>query len=178
MFATTRGTVRRNKLSDFVQVNRNGKIAMKFEEDGDEILGVETCTDQDDILLMSDGGRCIRFAVADLRIFQSRGSMGVRGLTLGADERLISMATLAHVDATPDERNAYLKRSSALRRAVGEAPADETAADGADDETSLVGEEVAGDVTLSDERFEELRARRAVRADGERTRLRQAVVVL
>ncbi len=157
MFATTRGTVRRNKLSDFVQVNRNGKIAMKLEEEGDEILGVETCTDQDDILLMSDGGRCIRFAVADLRIFQSRGSMGVRGLSLNDDERLISMATLSHVDATPDERNAYLKRSVALRRAVGEG--DASVADEPEDDAALVGEEVAGELSLNDERFEELRSR-------------------
>jgi DNA gyrase subunit A len=157
MFATTRGTVRRNKLSDFVQVNRNGKIAMKLEEEGDEILGVETCTDQDDILLMSDGGRCIRFAVADLRIFQSRGSMGVRGLSLNDDERLISMATLSHVDATPDERNAYLKRSVALRRAVGEG--DAAVADESEDDAALVGEEVAGELSLNDERFEELRSR-------------------
>ncbi len=154
MFATTRGTVRRNKLSDFVQVNRNGKIAMKLEEAGDEILGVETCTDQDDLLLMSDGGRCIRFAVADLRIFQSRGSMGVRGLSLGVDERLIAMATLSHVEASPDERNAYLKRAVALRRAIGETPGDEP-----EDDVALVGEEVAGELSLSDERFEDLRGR-------------------
>ncbi|RWD52934.1 MAG: DNA gyrase subunit A, partial [Mesorhizobium sp.] len=71
MFATTRGTVRRNKLSDFVQVNRNGKIAMKLEEEGDEILGVETCTDNDDVLLTANSGQCIRFSVSDVRVFQS-----------------------------------------------------------------------------------------------------------
>ena len=69
MFATTRGTVRRNKLSDFVQVNRNGKIAMKLEEEGDEILGVETCTDDDDVLLTASSGQCIRFRVSDVRVF-------------------------------------------------------------------------------------------------------------
>ena len=69
MFATTRGTVRRNKLSDFVQVNRNGKIAMKLEEEGDEILGVETCTDNDDVLLTASSGQCIRFPVSDVRVF-------------------------------------------------------------------------------------------------------------
>ena len=74
MFATTRGTVRRNKLSDFVQVNRNGKIAMKLEEEGDEILGVETCTDDDDVLLTASSGQCIRFPVSDVRVFQSRNS--------------------------------------------------------------------------------------------------------
>ena len=76
MFATTRGTVRRNKLSDFVQVNRNGKIAMKLEEEGDEILAVETCTDNDDVLLTAASGQCIRFSVDDVRVFMSRGSVG------------------------------------------------------------------------------------------------------
>ena len=83
MFATTRGTVRRNKLSDFVQVNRNGKIAMKLEEEGDEILGVETCTDGDDVLLTASSGQCIRFPVSDVRVFQSRNSVGVRGIAHG-----------------------------------------------------------------------------------------------
>ncbi|TIX98679.1 MAG: DNA gyrase subunit A, partial [Mesorhizobium sp.] len=82
MFATTRGTVRRNKLSDFVQVNRNGKIAMKLEEEGDEILGVETCTDNDDVLLTASSGQCIRFSVSDVRVFQSRNSVGVRGIAM------------------------------------------------------------------------------------------------
>ncbi len=91
MFATTRGTVRRNKLSDFVQVNRNGKIAMKFDEEGDAILAVETCTENDDVLLTADTGQCIRFPVTDVRVFQSRGSTGVRGMLLGQDERAISM---------------------------------------------------------------------------------------
>ena len=69
MFATTRGTVRRNKLSDFVQVNRNGKIAMKLDEEGDEILAVETCSENDDVLLTAGSGQCIRFPVSDVRVF-------------------------------------------------------------------------------------------------------------
>ena len=101
MFATTRGTVRRNKLSDFVQVNRNGKIAMKLEEEGDEILGVETCTDDDDVLLTASSGQCIRFRVSDVRVFQSRNSVGVRGISMADSDRVISMSVIAHVDATP-----------------------------------------------------------------------------
>jgi DNA gyrase subunit A len=80
MFATTRGTVRRNKLSDFVDVKRNGKIAMKFDEEGDAILAVETCTENDDVLLTADSGQCIRFAVTDVRVFAGRSSQGVRGI--------------------------------------------------------------------------------------------------
>ena len=84
MFATTRGTVRRNKLSDFVQVNRNGKIAMKLEEEGDEILSVDTCDEFDDVLLTAAGGQCIRFPVTDVRVFVGRNSIGVRGIIAGS----------------------------------------------------------------------------------------------
>src|SRR5690606_7171877 len=111
MFATTRGTVRRNKLSDFVQVNRNGKIAMKLDEEGDEILNVETCTEHDDVLLTTALGQAIRFSVDDVRVFAGRNSIGVRGISLGAGDRIISMTILHHVDAEPWERAAYLKRS-------------------------------------------------------------------
>ncbi|MGO4837871.1 DNA gyrase C-terminal beta-propeller domain-containing protein, partial [Rhizobiaceae sp. 2RAB30] len=94
MFATTRGTVRRNKLSDFVQVNRNGKIAMKFDEADDAILGVETCTETDDVLLTAGSGQCIRFPVSDVRVFKGRDSLGVRGISMGESDRVISMAIL------------------------------------------------------------------------------------
>ncbi|GIL01584.1 MAG: DNA gyrase subunit A [Alphaproteobacteria bacterium] len=147
MFATTRGTVRRNKLSDFVQVNRNGKIAMKLEEEGDEILAVQTCTDSDDVMLTTARGQCIRFPVDDVRVFAGRSSVGVRGIALGDGDRIISMAILAHVDASPGERSAYLKRSAAERRAAG----------GDVEEIALVGEEVAEEGQLSDERYEELK---------------------
>ena len=99
MFATTRGTVRRNKLSDFVQVNRNGKIAMKLDEEGDEILAVETCTEDDDVLLTAASGQCIRFAVDDVRVFAGRNSVGVRGINMAETDRAISMTILEHVDA-------------------------------------------------------------------------------
>ncbi len=144
MFATSRGTVRRNKLSDFVQVNRNGKIAMKLEEDGDEILSVQICTESDDVLLTADSGQCIRFPVADVRVFAGRSSVGVRGIQMSGADRIISMAILAGSDASPAERAAYLKRSVFERRAAG--------ADDAED-VALVGEEVAGDAELTEERY-------------------------
>ncbi len=149
MFSTTRGTVRRNKLSDFVQVNRNGKIAMKLEEEGDEILNVETCTERDDVLLTTALGQCIRFPVDDVRVFAGRNSVGVRGITLGAGDRIISMAIVSHVDAEPWERAAYLKRSAAERRASG---VDE-------EDIALVGEEVGEIGDLSEERYQDLKAR-------------------
>ncbi|OWV95972.1 DNA gyrase subunit A [Rhizobium sp. R693] len=149
MFSTTRGTVRRNKLSDFVQVNRNGKIAMKLEEEGDEILSVETCTEHDDVLLTTALGQCIRFPVDDVRVFAGRNSIGVRGINLGDGDRIISMTIVGHVDAEPWERAAYLKRAASERRlTTGDA-----------EEISLVGEEVAEEGQLSDERYEELKAR-------------------
>ncbi len=149
MFATTRGTVRRNKLSDFVQVNRNGKIAMKLEEEGDEILGVETCTDGDDVLLTASSGQCIRFPVSDVRVFQSRNSVGVRGIAMADSDRVISMAVIEHVDATPAERAAYLKRSVLERRSI-DATVDE-------EEVALTNEEVGEEAQLSDERYEALK---------------------
>ncbi|PST20476.1 DNA gyrase subunit A [Rhizobium sp. JAB6] len=148
MFTTTRGTVRRNKLSDFVQVNRNGKIAMKLEEEGDEILSVETCTEHDDVLMTTALGQCIRFSVSDVRVFAGRNSIGVRGITLAPGDRIISMTIVRHVDAEPWERAAYLKRSVNERRS----------ATGDDEEIALVGEEVTEEGQLSDERYEELKA--------------------
>ena len=151
MFATTRGTVRRNKLSDFVQVNRNGKIAMKFDEEGDAILAVETCTDQDDVLLTADSGQCIRFPVTDVRVFKGRDSQGVRGMSLGEGDRAISMTILAHVEASPAERAGYLKRSTAERRSLSEGEVE--------DEPTLTNEEVGEATELSDERYGALKER-------------------
>ncbi|UJQ95048.1 DNA gyrase subunit A [Mariluticola halotolerans] len=114
MFATTRGTVRRNSLADFVEVRANGKIAMKLE-DGDGIVGVETCSANDDVLLTTTLGQAIRFNVTDVRVFAGRNSVGVRGINLAEDDKIISMAILRHFDATPEERSAYIKRSRAMR---------------------------------------------------------------
>ena len=149
MFSTTRGTVRRNKLSDFVQVNRNGKIAMKLEEEGDEILSVETCTDRDDVLLTTALGQAIRFPVDEVRVFAGRNSIGVRGISMAEGDRLISMTILGHVDAEPWERAAYLKRAAADRRL----------SDAEEEEIALVGEEVIEGGELSEERYLELKAR-------------------
>jgi DNA gyrase subunit A len=115
MFATKRGTVRRNKLSDFVQVNRNGKIAMKFDDEGDQIVDVQLCSEGDDVLLTTAGGQCIRFPVGDVRVFKGRDSTGVRGISLAKADTIISMAILHHFDATGPERAAYLKASRAVR---------------------------------------------------------------
>ena len=123
MFATTGGNVRRNKLSDFVDVRRSGIIAMKLDED-EAIVDVQICTEHDDVLLTAAGGQCIRFPVTDVRVFSGRTSMGVRGIALPEADRLISLSILRHVEATSDERSAYLK----MRRAVaGEAAAEEGA---------------------------------------------------
>jgi DNA gyrase subunit A len=113
MFATTSGSVRRNKLSDFAQVNRAGKIAMRLDE-GEEIVDVQICSDADDVLLTTANGQCIRFPVTEVRVFKGRDSMGVRGIALGPGERVISLAILRHIEADSGERLAYLK----MRRAV------------------------------------------------------------
>src|SRR5215470_16514857 len=119
MFATTRGTVRRNKLSDFVDVRRSGMLAMRLDE-GEAIVDVQICTERDDVLLTSAAGQCIRFPVTDVRVFQGRTSIGVRGLALENGDKVISLSILRHVDATADERAAYLKRANAVRRGTGE----------------------------------------------------------
>jgi DNA gyrase subunit A len=122
MFATRSGGVRRNKLSDFVQINRNGKIAMKLDPDacpgGDLIVGVNLCTADDDILLTTALGRCIRFGADEVRVFAGRESTGVRGVRLAEGDSVISMAVLHGVDATPAERTAYLKHATAMRAAA------------------------------------------------------------
>src|SRR5712672_1709223 len=99
MFATTGGTVRRNKLSDFVDVRRSGIIAMKLGE-GEGIVDVQVCSEKDDVLLTTAQGQCIRFAVTDVRVFQGRTSMGVRGITLGEGDRVISQSILRHLDVS------------------------------------------------------------------------------
>ena len=147
MFATTRGTVRRNKLSDFADVRRSGIIAMKLDE-GDNIVDVQICTENDDVLLTSAAGQCIRFAVDDVRVFQGRTSMGVRGIALADGDKMISLSILRHVEATADERMAYLKRASAVRRG-GNGEAEENGVD---------SEEAEGAIELGQTRYAELSA--------------------
>jgi len=121
MFATTRGTVRRNKLSDFAQVNRAGKIAMKLDE-GEGIVDVAICSERDDVLLTTAEGQCIRFSVGDVRVFKGRDSMGVRGIALSEGDSVISLAILRQFEASGDERVAYLK----MRRAMAGESVEET----------------------------------------------------
>nr|WP_241735805.1 DNA gyrase subunit A [Aquisalinus flavus] len=153
MFATRSGNVRRNKLSDFTQINRNGKIAMKLDE-GDSIVGVQVCREDDNVLLTTTNGNCIRFPVDAVRVFSSRNSTGVRGIRLEDGERfgpdeVISMAILRGSNASPEEARAYLKHAAAMRRAIGDAEGVEEADEGAPDEeadlpvTSLSAERIA-----------------------------------
>ena len=140
VFATSSGSVRRNALSDFTNVMRNGKIAMKLPE-GTSIVNVRICSENDDFLLTTAQGKVIRFPVADVRIFKGRDSTGVRGIRLAEGDRVVSMAVIRHVDATPDERAAYFR----MRRAV------------TGDETGEI-EGGSGDSQLSQERYAELSA--------------------
>ena len=114
MFATKSGNVRRNKLSDFVQVNRNGKIAMKPDE-GDGIVGVQISTEDDDVLLTTANGMCVRFRTTDVRVFKGRDSTGVRGVDLRDGDYVIGMAVLKHVDVTTEEVGAYFKWDAQAR---------------------------------------------------------------
>jgi DNA gyrase subunit A len=110
MFATRVGTVRRNLLSDFVDVRAGGKIAMKLEEEGDRLISVQICRDDQDLLLATRSGKSIRFAVGDVRVFSGRTSTGVRGIRLAeSGDEVVSMAILNHVEAGPEERAAYLR---------------------------------------------------------------------
>jgi DNA gyrase subunit A len=146
MFATTDGTVRRNDLSDFSQINRNGKIAMKLEGNT-AIVDVQLCTDNDDVLLTTAQGQAIRFAVTDVRVFQSRSSVGVRGINLADGDKVISMAILRHTPASVEERAGYLK----MRRAVT-----------GSDEASETDDEGVTATTLSQEKYTEMSAQEQV----------------
>ena len=143
MFATRSGDVRRNELTEFETINKGGKIAMKLE-DGDMIAGVEICTDADDVMLTTSQGQCIRFAVADLRVFQSRGSTGVRGIKLAEKDHVISMSILRHVEATTEERAAFIKMSRAVA--------------GEETEAGPSDEEVTAEASISQERYAEMGA--------------------
>jgi DNA gyrase subunit A len=150
-FATRSGRVRRNALTDFENINRNGKIAMKLDE-GDSIVSVGVCTPDDDVLLTTAKGQCIRFLLKDeVRLFKGRESDGVRGIKLDEGDEVISMTILTHVDAEPAERAAYLKQATMLRRAQGDEEAGEGAA-----EVEAEGEGVA---ELTSDRFAELGAK-------------------
>jgi len=147
VFCTDRGTVRRNKLSDFANVMRNGKIAMKFEGEsaGWSLINARIASHDDDVMLVTRFGRAIRFPATDVRVFNSRASTGVRGIRIGKDDAVVSMAVIRHFDATSDERTAYLK----MRRAV---------AGLADDAESPDDEEANANATIDPERYAEMSA--------------------
>ncbi|MCB1329887.1 MAG: DNA gyrase subunit A, partial [Maritimibacter sp.] len=148
VFATSKGSVRRNRLSDFTNVMRNGKIAMKFEgeDEGTRLINARICDEDDDVMLVTNKGRAIRFPVPDVRVFNSRNSTGVRGIRLlGKDDEVVSMSVIRHFDASSEERTAYLK----MRRQM--AGADEV--DGTEDD-----EEPQVEGAITPERFEEMQA--------------------
>ncbi len=143
IFATRNGYVRRNRLDDFVNINRAGKIAMKLER-GDRIVSVGICHAGDDVLLTTREGMCVRFPIDEVRVFTSRLSSGVRGMSLGAGDEVISMSLMAHVEASPDERTAYLRRAAAERRGDG----DGEEGDQEDEEKTIA---------LSDKRYQKMK---------------------
>ena len=145
VFTTMNGNVRKNKLSDFVDVRANGKIAMKLQNN-DEIKTVETCTDEDDIIITTSKGQCIRFKVTDIRLFVGRSSTGVRGIRLGKDDKVISSTIIKSMDASTEERAAYIKMSRAVRG--------ETDQDNVQDEIS----DNVMPAVLSDEKYAEMGA--------------------
>ena len=146
VFATSAGTVRRNKLSDFTNVMRNGKIAMKFEDDHAEttLINARIASHDDDVMLVTDSGRAIRFPATDVRVFNSRSSVGVRGIRLQGDDQVVSMSIIRHFEADPAERAAYLK----MRRAVA----------GLADDAENDDEEEAAPGAISQERYAEMSA--------------------
>ncbi|WP_295316684.1 DNA gyrase subunit A [Roseobacter sp.] len=148
VFATSAGTVRRNALSDFTNVMRNGKIAMKFEDEhaNTTLINARIASPDDDVMLVTASGRAIRFPSTDVRVFNSRSSVGVRGVKLSGDDRVVSMSVIRHFDATADERAAYLK----MRRAMA-GLADDADAPGDDEETDA-------NATISPERYAEMSA--------------------
>ena len=155
MFATTRGTVRRNKLSDFTQINRAGKIAMKLDP-GDAIVDVQICRESDDTLLTTQNGQCIRFSVTDVRVFKGRDSMGVRGITLGQGDTVIGLSILRHIEADAGERIAYLKMRRAVAGETGAEPIEAGTTDA--DEIETADPDAAQPSSLSPERYVELSA--------------------
>ena len=143
VFATTAGDVRRNALSDFTNVMRNGKIAMDLPE-GVKLVNARICSADDDIMLVTDSGRAIRFPTTDVRVFKGRKSTGVRGIRLRGNDRVVSMAAIRHFDATAEERAGYLKMRRAMAGLTDDAEVD-------DDEEAVAG-------AISTERYAQMSA--------------------
>ncbi len=158
MFATANGYVRRNSLADFADVRANGKIAMKFEgeDEGDALIGVATCSDDDDVLLATKAGRCIRFPVTDVRVFTGRSSVGVRGIKLLGEDRVMSMSILHHIDIAIEERDSYLAQSNRRRRSAEAEGEEETVVDPEDSDEGAA--ESTAIVELDPARYEALEA--------------------
>ncbi|AHD00914.1 DNA gyrase subunit A [Leisingera methylohalidivorans DSM 14336] len=145
VFATSGGDVRRNRLSDFTNVRRNGKIAMKLPEDGSvQLVNVRICSEDDDVMLFTDSGRAIRFRSTDVRVFNSRESTGVRGIRLSGEDRVVSMSVIRHSKYTPEQRTAYLK----MRRAMA----------GLTDDAETADEDAVEDPNFSTELYAEMSA--------------------
>ena len=127
VFATSAGTVRRNALSDFTNVKSNGKIAMKFEGEHENttLINARIASNDDDVMLVTDSGRAIRFPATDVRVFNSRGSVGVRGIKLQGDDKVVSMSIIRHFVAEADERSAYLKMRRAMAGLADDAEMDD-----------------------------------------------------
>jgi len=146
VFATSAGTVRRNKLSDFTNVMRNGKIAMKFEDEHAKttLINARIASNDDDVMLVTDSGRAIRFSATDVRVFNSRSSVGVRGIRLQGNDKVVSMSIIRHFKAEAEERAAYLKMRRAMAGLADEAEVD-------DEEEAIAG-------AISQERYAEMSA--------------------
>ena len=144
VFATSDGDVRQNDLSDFTNVQRNGKIAMKLPE-GVTLVNAAICDDTDDVMLVTSLGRAIRFSTTEIRVFKSRGSTGVRGIRLATGDAVVSMSVIRHFEADPATREAYLKQRRLIGGSTEEAEVDEDA------EAVEVGQ-------LSPERYAEMSA--------------------
>jgi DNA gyrase subunit A len=115
MFATNKGTVRRNDLSDFKRIQANGKIAMKLDSD-DRLISVNTCSENQHVLLSAENGKCIRFPVTAVREFKSRASAGVRGIKIEKTNNVVSMDILNGTECKDETiRNNYLKIPANIR---------------------------------------------------------------
>ncbi|PRD38820.1 UNVERIFIED_CONTAM: gyrA [Trichonephila clavipes] len=144
VFATSDGDVRQNDLSDFTNVKRNGKIAMNLPE-GVSLVNAAIADENDDVMLVTSGGRAIRFSTTDIRVFKSRGSTGVRGIRLAEGDRVVSMSIIRHFEAEPAERAAYLKQRRLMAGTV-------------EDEVEADDEEAVAEGQLSPERYAEMSA--------------------
>jgi DNA gyrase subunit A len=148
VFATADGSIRKNSLEDFKKIQANGKIAMKLKNDN-SIIGVKICSDNDDLLLSTNNGKCIRTSVAKLRTTKSRSSMGVRGIKLLQKDRIISISILSHMDVTSAEAKAYLKLVTANKKTEKER----------EEIDKILNEDESEDIQLSLDRFDEMKAR-------------------